>query len=101
MIFDEQPLCANWRGDELTVFPMYDRTRDRRAAPRFMLPNIRIPLRPTDADVILQLQPLLDACYRRGRYWSIDYTQPVSPKLDDGDQLWAEQLLADKGLRAS
>ena len=43
------------------------------------LPNIPIPLRPTDGDVVLKLQPLLDACYRRGRYGSIDYGRPLRP----------------------
>lgn len=60
------------------------------------LPNIGIPLRPTDRDVILQLQPLLDACYRRGRYSSIDYTQPLSPQLPPDDRQWADRLLSEK-----
>ncbi len=30
------------------------------------LPNIRIPLRPTDADVTLDLQALVELCHRRG-----------------------------------
>ncbi len=57
------------------------------------VPNLRIPLRPSDADVILQLQPLLDQCYRRGRYGSIDYSLPPRPPLCPSDQEWAEQLL--------
>jgi hypothetical protein len=59
------------------------------------LPNIRIPLRPRDADVILQLQPLLAECYRRGRYATIDYSRPLSPPLTDDDQRFAETLLAE------
>lgn len=59
------------------------------------LPNIRIPLRPTDPDVVSQLQALLDACYRRGRYMTIDYSQPLNPPLADDDQRWAEQLLKE------
>lgn len=57
------------------------------------LPNIAIPLRPTDADIVLQLQPLLDECYRRGRYSSLDYTRPLNPSLDNDDQVWTDQLL--------
>ena len=57
------------------------------------VPNFRIPLRPTDADIVLQLQPLLDDCYRRGRYASIDYSQPPRPKLDDKAATWADGLL--------
>ncbi len=57
------------------------------------VPNFRIPLRRTDADIVLQLQPLLNECYRRGRYNSIDYSQPPRPKLDDKSATWANGLL--------
>ncbi|MFV2070550.1 MAG: DUF4058 family protein, partial [Pirellulales bacterium] len=60
---------------------------------RDSLPNIRIPLRQTDADIVLQLQPLLDECYRRGRYDRLDYSQPLDSRLDLDDQEWANQLL--------
>jgi hypothetical protein len=61
------------------------------------LPNIRIPLRPVDADIVLQLQPLIDECYRRGRYASIDYHHPPVPALNESDQQWAGHLLQDQG----
>ena len=57
------------------------------------LPNIAIPLRTTDADIVLQLQPLLDECYRRGRYASLDYTRPLTPSLDSSHQTWTDQLI--------
>ena len=57
------------------------------------VPNFRIPLRRADADIVLQLQPLLDECYRRGRYTSIDYSQPPRPKLDDKSATWANGLI--------
>ena len=57
------------------------------------VPNFRIPLRPSDPDIVLQLQPLLDDCYRRGRYASIDYTVPPRPPLDAKAAAWAEELL--------
>ncbi|MCA9049833.1 MAG: DUF4058 family protein [Planctomycetaceae bacterium] len=63
------------------------------------LPNIAIPLRPTDADIVLQLQPLLDVCYRRGRYALLDYTRPLNPSLDNDDQAWTDQLLRSSGTR--
>lgn len=59
------------------------------------LPNIAIPLRPTDADVVLELQPLLDECYRRGRYGSIDYRRPLHPSFAEEDQRWIEELLKE------
>lgn len=64
------------------------------------LPNIRIPLRPTDSDVVLQLQPLLDECYERGRY-RFDYQLPLDPPLAVEDEEWGDQLLREKGLRSS
>jgi hypothetical protein len=57
------------------------------------LPNVSIPLRPTDADIVVQLQPLLDKCYRRGRYATIDYSQRLIPPLDKDDAQWSEELL--------
>lgn len=62
------------------------------------LPNIRIPLRPTDSDVVLQLQPLLDECYERGRY-RMNYQQPPEPPLPAEDEAWVDQLLREQGLR--
>ena len=63
------------------------------------VPNFRIPLRSTDADIVLQLQPLLDDCYRRGRYASIDYSQPPRPSFSPPEDAWADELLRAKGLR--
>ena len=63
------------------------------------LPNIRVPLRPTDSDVVLQLQPLLDECYERGRY-RMNYQQPPDPPLTPDEDAWADQLLRERGLRA-
>jgi len=57
------------------------------------VPNFRIPLRHTDPDIVLRIQPLLDDCYRRGRYASIDYSQPPRPKLDDKAAAWASGLI--------
>jgi hypothetical protein len=64
------------------------------------LPNIPIPLRPRDEDVILQLQPLIDACYADGRYSRTDYRRPLpSPALSAADAAWADGLLREAGLR--
>jgi len=63
------------------------------------VPSFLIPLRPTDADVIVRLQPLLDDCYRRGRYASIGYSKPPHPPLEERDAAWANQLLRERGLR--
>jgi hypothetical protein len=60
------------------------------------VPNFRIPLRATDPDVVVQLQPLLEDCYRRGRYGSIDYSKPPRPNLDTSDWDWALKLLKNR-----
>jgi len=60
------------------------------------VPNFRIPLRHTDPDIVLRIQPLLDDCYRRGRYASIDYSQPARPKLDDKAAAWASELIGSR-----
>ncbi len=51
------------RRGEYEVYPI--RLRDR-------LPTIRVPLRPTDAGVVLDLQPLIDQCHERGRFHLLD-----------------------------
>jgi hypothetical protein len=63
------------------------------------LPPIRVPLRPTDADVRLDLQSLIDRCYANGRYDDLDYREDPNPPLDAADATWADELLRGKKLR--
>src|SRR5437016_7741111 len=79
--------CA-WseRGRALYALPLRER-----------LPAIPIPLRQSDRPVPLDLQALLDQCYRNGRYDDIDYAEPPIPALAAEEAAWAEALL--KGLR--
>lgn len=63
------------------------------------LPSLRIPLRPTDVDVVLRLQPLFDMAYRNGRYDQTDYSRDCSPALAPEDQQWATELLTAAGRR--
>lgn len=67
---------------------------------RERLPNIPIPLRPSDSDVVLQLQPLIDACYRDGRYHRINYRADPIPRFGEADALWIDRLLREQGLRS-
>ena len=71
-----------------------------RAPLRERLPNIPIPLRRSDPDVVLQLQPLIDACYRDGRYHRINYRADPIPRLGETDALWVDRLLHEQGLRS-
>ncbi|MBI2949132.1 MAG: DUF4058 family protein [Verrucomicrobia bacterium] len=74
---------------EREVYPI--RLRER-------LPSIRVPLRPTDADVVLNLQPLIDQCHDRGRYHLLNYRLELHPPLAPEDAACANQLLRDHGL---
>jgi hypothetical protein len=67
---------------------------------RERLPAIRVPLRATDADVPLDLQALVDQCYRNGGYdEDIDYRAEPDPPLDPDDARWADELLRSQGRR--
>ena len=68
---------------------------------RQRLPRLPIPLRPTDKDVVLDLQSIVDTAYDRGRYDDIDYSRPLTPPLDRADEQWARDLLAAATTRRS
>ena len=70
-----------------------------RAPLRERLPVIRVPLRESDADVPLDLQALVDRCYREGVYDDIDYRADADPPLDPEDAVWADELLRSAGRR--
>ncbi len=58
------------------------------------LPNIRIPLRTDDADIILSLQPLFQQAYQNGAYGSeLDYSQPPSIALGQKEMEMARPFL--------
>jgi len=59
---------------------------------RQSLPKIAIPLRPTDTDVALALQPLIDRVSKSGRYDTLDYGRPSDPPLAAEDLSWFAQL---------
>lgn len=64
------------------------------------LSTIRVPLRPTDPDAMLDLQRMLDTCFTRGRYdRKIDYAVEPYPRLSEADREWAHRLLDEAGLQ--
>jgi hypothetical protein len=63
------------------------------------LPGIRIPLRATDRDIALDLQALIDQCYKNGRYDDIDYKAELVPPLAEADAQWMDKRLKEKGIR--
>ncbi len=65
------------------------------------LPEVLIPLRPSDPDARLNLQDLLNRCYDIGRYDElIDYSCDPEPSLDAEATAWLNAVLVEKGLRA-
>jgi hypothetical protein len=63
------------------------------------LPVISIPLRPTDPDVALELQPLINQCHERGRYHLLRYgVEPVPPFAPE-DATWIDHILRQHQLR--
>lgn len=61
------------------------------------LKPIRIPLRPADEDAILQLQPLVEQAYDRGRYDTLDYRRPLDPPLTGAEAEFAKAVLQAAG----
>ena len=82
-----------WRGSQPDLVEVY------RVPLRERLPVISIPLRPSDRDVPLDLQAILEQCYRNGGYDDIDYSaEPDQPLLID-DAKWADALLREHARR--
>ena len=63
------------------------------------LPTLPIPLRMGEPDIYLPLQPIIDDCYRDGRYWRTDYHQPPDISMSDDEQRWIDQRLRQTGRR--
>jgi hypothetical protein len=63
------------------------------------VPPVPIPLREKDADVILELQPLLERVYVAGGHDDINYAEPPDPPLSADDETWANELLRAAGRR--
>jgi len=60
---------------------------------RNRLPVISIPLRTTDADIPLELQPLIDHCHEKGRYHLLRYRSDLEPPLAAADAAWVQEIL--------
>jgi Protein of unknown function (DUF4058) len=64
------------------------------------IPAFPLPLRPGDAEPIVDLQTLLNAVYDRAAYdFRIDYTATPIPPLSEADAAWADSLLRKRELR--
>ena len=68
---------------------------------RAPLPILGIPLRAHEPYVPLDLQMLVDQCYRHGRYDRLDYTAEPDPPLRPDDTAWADAVLKAANKRRS
>ncbi len=74
---------------EVYLMPLWER-----------LSIVKVPLRPGDADVPLDLQALIEQCYRNGAYeGTLNYAIDPDPPLLGAEKEWAEQKLQELGLR--
>lgn len=65
------------------------------------LPRCRIPLRATDADVVLDLPAVFTRCYEIGSYdLLIDYTKAPTVALSDTEQAWIRQQLQELDIQS-
>lgn len=78
-------VCRTAEAPSCTVWPAFFHR------PR---PKLLVPLAPPDEDIILPLQPMVDAVYERSRYRvDISYHQPCRPPLDPSEVEWLQQRL--------
>jgi hypothetical protein len=66
---------------------------------RERLSVVSIPFRPDDRDVSLDLEAVLEQCYRNGGYDDIDYRGEPDPPLAGDDAAWVDALLREQGQR--
>jgi hypothetical protein len=66
---------------------------------RLPIGSVFIPLRRSEKDIKLDLQPLMDRVYVAGGHDDIDYSKPLDPPLSADDEAWADQLLRAAGRR--
>ena len=55
-------------------------------------------MRPSDADVPTDLQPLIDQCHERGRYHLLDYRTELDPPFPPEEAAWVDQVLNEGGM---
>jgi hypothetical protein len=91
-------------GEHYTVCAIRAGMPDRReiyiCTLRQRLPVIRVPLRAPDPDVPLDLQKMLDRVYESGRYWKLNYQEPLDPALPEAEQSWVAEQLRKSGFVA-
>jgi hypothetical protein len=95
---DRMPMLDPWPGSPYTLLVAREERAPRcHVWPAFFdrpLPAIPVPLARPDRDITLELQPLIDVIYERGRYREeIDYSQPLTPPLSAEQSAWFQQQM--------
>ena len=94
------PMLDPWPDSPYTILVARARTQLCKVWPAYFrvpLPRVPVPLAKPDADISLELQPMIDEIYERFRYTqSIDYRKPLSPRLGNADTAWLKQQLQAK-----
>jgi hypothetical protein len=81
-------VCRKKQASRCAVYPAYFSQR---------LPPVPIPLAPPDADILLDVQPFIEAIYARSRYErDIDYRLPLNPPLSPAEAAWLEERLREQ-----
>ena len=70
------------------------------ASYRHPLPQVRIPLRQGEPDVLLPIQSILDDAYVNGRYGNlIDYSRGPDGPIEQADETWIRDFLSSNAQR--
>ncbi|ADG68269.1 hypothetical protein Plim_2443 [Planctopirus limnophila DSM 3776] len=65
------------------------------------LPTIAIPLRPTDQDVALEIQPLVSEAFEKAAYSTSDYERAPLPSYSAEENTWVMNRLTAAGIYRS
>ena len=65
------------------------------------LPRFRVPLRPPDCDIVVDLQAAFERCYDNGAYADlVNYAQPAPAALSTEEAAWVQAHLAARAEKA-
>lgn len=95
---ERMPMLEPWPKSPYTILvarPLKESTcRVWPASFQHALHPVHVPLADPDADLPMDLQPMIDAIYARGRYErSIDYRKPLTPPLNPDEAAWLQRQL--------
>jgi hypothetical protein len=96
------PMHEEWPASPYYVLTCWKRSAPAcKVWPAFFdrpLPQLCVPLTPPDADLTLDLQPMVHSIYDRSRYAvDIDYRRPCRPALDERTTIWLSERASQRG----